>query len=93
MKPNDKVCCIKNTYALGYGSKKVLIFEKNKVYKIVYYDDRDDSVAIEHELHGTWWYFIKDNINNKLFSNYFITQTQYRKQKLNLINNVSNRIN
>lgn len=87
----DKVLCIKNRYTLEkWNETKPILFEKNKLYTILFHDNKDNSVAIGDNRHNTWWYFLDNKKGNekldRLFSDYFLTPQQLRKQKLLKLN-------
>ena len=93
IKEYDKVLCIKNRYYTleKYNeTKPTLFFEKNKLYTILFHDNKDNSVAIGDNRYNTWWYFLdnKKEVSrfDTLFSDYFITPQQQRKQKLLKLN-------
>ena len=91
IKEYDKVLCIKNRYTLEkWNETKPILFEKNKLYTILFHDNKDNSVAIGDNRHNTWWYFLDNKKGNekldRLFSDYFLTPQQLRKQKLLKLN-------
>ena len=81
MKSGDKVLCTADFY-----SSLQLMFSKNKIYTIIRTNKDKDRLTLENNKYGLSFFYTDKKHIFYLFDDYFITQQEHRKQKLEKLN-------